>query len=96
MRGRLIGLRERAKKCPESLCRGSGDGLYTGKRRQHGKPDSVVGRGDQPEAGDGQRGRMGWRKGPYYRVSRVMPVEGRGLSSRRVLKVAKHRRLGQS
>jgi hypothetical protein len=28
-----------------------------GKRRQHGKPDGVVGRGDQPEAGDGQRGR---------------------------------------
>jgi hypothetical protein len=30
-----------------------------GRRWQHGKPDSVVGRGDQPEAGDGQRGRCG-------------------------------------
>ena len=28
-----------------------------GKRTQHGKPDSVVGGDDQPEAGDGQRGR---------------------------------------
>ena len=28
-----------------------------GRRTQHGKPDSVVGRGDQPETGDGQRGR---------------------------------------
>jgi hypothetical protein len=25
-------------------------------------------------------GRVGWRRGPYYRRSRVMPVEGRGLS----------------
>ena len=30
-----------------------------GRRWQHGKPDSVVGRVDQPEAGDGQRGRYG-------------------------------------
>ncbi len=28
-----------------------------GKRAQHGKPGGVVGRGDQPEAGDGQAGR---------------------------------------
>jgi hypothetical protein len=28
-----------------------------GKRAQHGKPDDVVGRDDQPETGDGQRGR---------------------------------------
>src|SRR5262249_36619568 len=27
-------------------------------------------------------GRMGWRRGPQYRRSRVTPVEGRGLSSR--------------
>jgi hypothetical protein len=25
-------------------------------------------------------GRMGWRRGPYYRGSRVTPVEGRDLS----------------
>ncbi len=35
-----------------------------GKRKQHGKPDSVVGRGDQPEAGDGQRGRYGVAERP--------------------------------
>ena len=28
-----------------------------GRRTQHGKPDSVVGRDDQPETGDGQKGR---------------------------------------
>jgi hypothetical protein len=34
--------------------------MYTrGNRTQHGKPDGVVGRGDQPEAGDGQIGRYG-------------------------------------
>ena len=31
---------------------------------QHGKPDSVVGRGDQPEAGDGQKGRYGVAERP--------------------------------
>ncbi len=31
---------------------------------QHGKPNSVVGRGDQPEAGDGQKGRYGVAERP--------------------------------
>ena len=35
-----------------------------GRRWQHGKPDSVVGRGDQPEAGDGQIGRYGVAERP--------------------------------
>jgi len=54
-----------------------------GKRAQHGKPDSVVSRDDQPEAGDGQRGRyrvaersvLPWRpsntgggKGPQFKT----------------------------
>ena len=39
--------------------------MYTrGKRTQHGKPDSVVGRDDQPEAGDGQIGRYGVAERP--------------------------------
>ena len=58
-----------------------------GRRWQHGKPDSVVGRDDQPEAGDGQRGRYGVAERPVVLRSRVMLVEGRGLGSRRVLKV---------
>jgi hypothetical protein len=35
-----------------------------GRRWQHGKPDGVVGRDDQPEAGDGQRGRYGVAERP--------------------------------
>ena len=39
--------------------------MYTrGKRTQQGKPDSVVGRGDQPEAGDSQIGRYGVAERP--------------------------------
>jgi hypothetical protein len=39
--------------------------MYTrGKRTQHEKPGSVVGRGDQPEAGDGQIGRYGVAERP--------------------------------
>ena len=35
-----------------------------GRRWQHGKPGGVVGRGGQPEAGDGQRGRYGVAERP--------------------------------
>jgi hypothetical protein len=35
-----------------------------GERWQHGKPDGVFGRDDQPEAGDGQRGRCGVAERP--------------------------------
>jgi len=35
-----------------------------GKRTQHGKPDSVVGRDDQPETGDSQIGRYGVAERP--------------------------------
>ena len=35
-----------------------------GKRTQHGKPDSVVGHGNQPEAGDRQRGSYGVAQRP--------------------------------
>ena len=54
-----------SKEYLQSLCRGSGDSMYTrGKRTQHGKPDSEVGRDDQPEVGDGQRGRYGVAERP--------------------------------
>ena len=38
-------------------------------------------------------GERGWRRGPYYRGSRVTLVEGRGLSSRAMQEEAKARRL---
>src|SRR3954465_7029155 len=40
------------------LHRGSGAACTQGKRRQHGKPQDVV-RDDQPEAREGQAGRLG-------------------------------------
>ncbi len=50
----------RVSKSDPSRCAGVVATACTqGKRTQHGKPDSVVGRGDQLEAGDGQRGRYG-------------------------------------
>ena len=48
-----------SKAVPQSLCRGSSDSMYTrGKRRQHGKPLGVV-KDDQPDAREGQAGRLG-------------------------------------
>ena len=49
-------------------------------------------RSNRPSA----RAGLGWagcRRGPYYRRSRVMPVEGRGLGSRAMQEEAKARRL---
>ena len=64
MRGRLERLGKRAKHAP-SCCAGVVAMACThGRRAQHGKPHRVVGRGDQPEAGDGQRGRDGVAERP--------------------------------
>ena len=40
-------------------------------------------------------GALGWRRGSLYRGSRVMPVEGRGLSSRRTQDVVRDLGIGQ-
>src|SRR6266478_3864843 len=40
-------------------------------------------------------GALGWRRGSQYRGSRVMPVEGRGLSSRQTQQVVRDREIGQ-
>jgi len=53
---------------------------------------SPLSRGNQRFARTGLGG-SGWRRGPYYRRSRVTPVEGRGLSSRAMQEEAKARRL---
>jgi hypothetical protein len=56
---------EESEERTQSSCRGSGDGMYTrGERAQHGKPDSVVGRDDQPGTGDGWTGRYGVAERP--------------------------------
>jgi len=51
----------------QSLCRGSGDGMYTGENaRNTGSPIawSVVTTNLGPVTVG--RGAMGWRRGPYY------------------------------
>src|SRR5262249_9743448 len=40
-------------------------------------------------------GALGWRRGSQYRGSRVTPVEGRGLSSRRTQHVVRDLEIGQ-
>src|SRR6516162_7318522 len=40
-------------------------------------------------------GALGWRRGSQYRGSRVMPVEGRGLSSRQTQQAVRDREIGQ-
>jgi len=40
-------------------------------------------------------GALGWRRGPQYRRSRVVPVEGRNLSSRRTQHVVSDLEIGQ-
>jgi hypothetical protein len=82
-RGRLIRRGKRAKYTPSRCAGVVATACTQGKRAQHGKPDGVVGRDDQPETGDGQRGRcrvaersaLPWRpgnagggKGPQFKT----------------------------
>jgi hypothetical protein len=59
-----------------------------GKRTQHGKPEGVVS-DDQPEAREGQVGRLGVAERFAVPRKPVTPVEGRDLSSRQTQYVVK-------
>ena len=62
--------------------RGSGDGMPAEEiRRNTGSPERW-GRDPNRKPVRARPGRPGWRTGPKYRGRRVMPAEGRGLSSR--------------
>src|SRR5262249_5936081 len=63
--------------------RGSGDGMPA--KRSDATRETLGGgaRGPNREPARDRPGRLGWRTGPQYRRGRVMPAEGRGLSSRR-------------
>jgi len=66
-----------------------------GKRAQHGKPDSVVGRDDQHETGDGQRGRYRVAERPAVPRRPGNAGGGKGPQFKVTLNVAKCRRLGK-
>ena len=51
--------------------------------RNTGSPVGGVARTNRNPARD-RPGRSGWRRGLYYRGSRVMPAEGRGPGSRAI------------
>jgi len=51
-------------------------------------------RDDQPDAREGQAGALGSRRGSLYRGSRVIPGEGRDLSSRRTQYVVRDLEIG--
>ena len=65
-----------------------------GKRTKHGKPQSAVS-DDQPEAREGQAGRLGVAERFVVPLKPVMPVEGRDLSSRQTKYVVKDLEIGQ-
>ena len=81
-RGRLPAVGKRATRAPTGSAGVLGGGMDgRGDWTQHGKPCRWRGT-RQPTAREGQVGPTGWRRGPQYQGSRVMPVEGRDLSSR--------------
>ena len=81
LRGRLPSLGKRAIRAP------SGSAGVVATACKHRETDAtretpaVVGRAHQLEIREDQAGPSGVAGGPLYRRSRVMPVEGRGLSS---------------
>ena len=66
-----------------------------GKRAQHGKPNYVVERTINRKPVRDSSGVAGWRRGSYYRRSRVTPMEERSLGSRRMQEATRESRLGQ-
>ena len=66
----------------EEFCGNTGSPAQSEARTRSNPPPARAGRGC-----------TGWRRGPYYRRSRVMSVEGRGLGSRAMPEEAKARRL---
>src|SRR5882672_11327791 len=94
-RGRLIRPGEMSEEYAQLLHRGSGGSMYT--RKAHATreaPDAWSGMINRTPARD-RPGALGWRRGSQYRGSRVMPVEGRGLSSRQTQQVVRDREIGQ-
>ena len=82
-RGRLPAVGEASDASTDRFRRGIGGGMYgRGDWTQHGKPCRWRGT-RQPTAREGQVGPAGWRRGPQYQGSRVMPVEGRDLRWKR-------------
>ena len=66
----------------EEFCGNTGDPARSDVQRRRNRPTARKG-----------PGWVGSRRGPYYRRSRVTPVEGRGLGSRAIQEEAKARGL---
>src|ERR1700694_3146105 len=80
-----------------------GSAAAPGEWRQHVHKESVSNTGS-PKTRSGMTnwmpardrpGALGWRRGSLYRGSRVMPVEGRDLSSRQTQYVVRDLEIGQ-
>jgi hypothetical protein len=94
IRGRLAGRGKRAKKAPRPYRRGSGEDMRaTETCGNAGNPTRWEDKAPNRQPARDRLGCAGWRRGPYERGSRVMPVEQRGLSSRTMTKAGKTRRL---
>ena len=82
-KGKAASGREVSDASTDRFRRGNGGGMYgRGDWTQHGKPCRWRGT-RQPTAREGQVGPVGWRRGPQYQGSWVMPVEGRDLRWKR-------------
>ena len=94
IRGRLAGRGKRAKRAPRPSRRGKGEDMHAREACGNtGNPPRREVKAPYQQPARDRLGCEGWRRGPYERGSRVMPVEQRGLSSRTMTKAGKTRRL---
>src|ERR1700687_98890 len=94
-RGRLIRLGEVSKAIrPAAAPRYWRQHVHKESARNTGSPEAWSAMTNRTPARD-RLGALGWRRGSQYRRSRVMPVEGRDLSSRQTHYVAKNLEIGQ-
>src|SRR6202035_2036800 len=84
-RGRLKQLGELSEAYAQLLHRGH---VHKESVRNTGSPKARSAMTNRTPARD-RSGAMGWRRGSYYRGDRVIPVEGRDLSSRQTQQVVR-------
>ncbi len=97
IRGRLAGRGTRAKRAPRPCRRGSGEDMRaTETCGNTGNPTRREVKAPSQQPARARLGCGGWRRGPYERRSRVMPVEQRSLSSRTMTEAGKARRLARA
>ena len=92
--GKAVIAGEVSETCTQQFHRGIGDGTYTGRTTQHGRPRGAAERDSQPDAARDRPGAPGSRMGPYVPRKPGNAGGGKEPSFKSTRDAARDRRLG--